>query len=120
MLCNRPKQCARYEDIGTQKSTENIPLSANRGGTQACKKPHSPTTGPSATLTDNPSSSFKPSHFRVRFFFAPAARRLSPPVPIHILPSAVPAAMMPDEEIAVDMMNGGVSDMPDSGGGVAV
>jgi len=84
---------------------------------------HSPTTGPSATFVDNPSSSFRPSHFRF-FFFLPldpaVARRFSPPAPIHILPSAVPAATMPVEDTAVDKTNGGESDTPDSGGGVAV
>src|ERR1700691_1238232 len=84
---------------------------------------HNPTTGPSATFTDKPSSCFRPSHFRLLFFLPPdpdEAGRFSPPAPIHTLPSAVPAATTPAVDTAVDKTNGGESDTPDSGGRASV
>jgi hypothetical protein len=71
------------------------------------------TIGPSAILTANSSSSLRPSHFFVRFFLEePDDGRFSPPKPNHSRPSAVPAAMTPVDDIAVDMMNGGDSAIP--------
>ena len=66
----------------------------------------------------SPFSSCRPGHFRARFFpaFELAGEDLSPPDPIHSLPSAIPAAIRPVEEIAVDKTKGGESDTPLAGG----
>lgn len=40
---------------------------------------------------------------------------LSPPEPIHSLPSAIPAAIRPVDDIAVDKTKGGDNDTPLSG-----
>lgn len=80
---------------------------------------HLLTTGPSATWTNKPSCSHNPCHFLLLFFlFAGAA--LSPPLPTHILPSAVVETTNPDDDSEVERMNGGDSDTPDVGGAAAL
>jgi hypothetical protein len=62
------------------------------------------------------SSCFNPSHFR-RFLLIDVpddtADIFSPPVPIHTRPSAIPAAKIPDGDMADDNMNGGDIETPE-------
>ena len=78
---------------------------------------HTPTMGPSATCSQNPSSSRRPSHFRDLFFFP--SDRFSPPPPTHVLPSAVLATKRPDGLTDKESTNGGESEIPSEGGGAA-
>lgn len=77
--------------------------------------------GPSATCTHVPLESSKPSHFRLRLapFPLEGIDDLSPPEPIHTLPSAIAAAMRPLGESAIDNTKGGDIEIPDVGGAEA-
>lgn len=72
--------------------------------------------GPCPTSAVKAPSCLNPSHFR-RFFLTDMPDEtpdiLSPPVPIHTRPSAVPAAKVPDGDIADDNMNGGDIETPE-------
>lgn len=70
---------------------------------------HSATIGPSAIFLERLISSRRPPHFLVFFTDTP----LSPPIPIHKQPSAVPAAIAPVDETERQSTKGGDSDTPD-------
>lgn len=81
---------------------------------------HTSATIVSAIFSTKLSVGFKPSHFRLFFFFdlplppvqSDCATVLSPARPSQTRPSAVPAAITPEGEIAVDIMKGGGADIP--------
>lgn len=81
---------------------------------------HTATTGPSAILISSAPSALRPSHFRLRFFFALALGSFSPPPPSHNRPSAVLTARRAVDDIADDNTKGGESEIPDDCAGAAI